>query len=60
VTPPPTGTGYPPSSGGYVTPVSAVGFGISKLAAKAGRLLGVDTTARNWRTVGKLLELAKG
>jgi uncharacterized protein (DUF1697 family) len=35
------------------------GFGISKLAAKAGRLLGVDTTARNWRTVGKLLELAK-
>jgi uncharacterized protein (DUF1697 family) len=36
------------------------GFGISKLAAKAGRLLGVDTTARNWRTVGRLLELAKG
>lgn len=36
------------------------GFGISKLAAKAERLLGVDTTARNWRTVGKLLELAKG
>lgn len=35
------------------------GFGISKLAAKAGRLLGVDTTARNWRTVGKLLELTK-
>jgi uncharacterized protein (DUF1697 family) len=36
------------------------GFGISKLAAKVERLLGVDTTARNWRTVGKLLELAKG
>lgn len=36
------------------------GFGISKLGAKAERLLGVDTTARNWRTVGKLLELAKG
>jgi uncharacterized protein (DUF1697 family) len=35
------------------------GFGISKLAAKTERLLGVDTTARNWRTVGKLLELAK-
>lgn len=35
------------------------GFGTSKLGAKAGRLLGVDTTARNWRTVGKLLELAK-
>jgi uncharacterized protein (DUF1697 family) len=36
------------------------GIGTSKLAAKAGRLLGVDTTARNWRTVGKVLELAKG
>jgi uncharacterized protein (DUF1697 family) len=35
------------------------GFGTSKLAAKAERLLGVDTTARNWRTVGKLLELAR-
>jgi len=35
------------------------GFGVSKLAAKAERLLGVDTTARNWRTVGKLLELAR-
>ncbi|HKU13854.1 MAG TPA: DUF1697 domain-containing protein [Steroidobacteraceae bacterium] len=35
------------------------GFGTSKLAAKAERLLGVETTARNWRTVGKLLEMAK-
>jgi Uncharacterized protein conserved in bacteria len=35
------------------------GFGISKLAAKVGRLLGVEMTARNWRTVNKLLELAK-
>ena len=35
------------------------GFGISKLAAKAERLLGVETTARNWRTVGKLLEMTK-
>ena len=35
------------------------GFGTSKLAAKAGRLLGVDTTARNWRTIGKLLEMTK-
>jgi uncharacterized protein (DUF1697 family) len=35
------------------------GFGISKLATRVDRLLGVDTTARNWRTVGKLLELAK-
>ncbi len=36
------------------------GFGTSKLGAKAGRLLGVDTTARNWRTVGKLIEMTKG
>jgi uncharacterized protein (DUF1697 family) len=36
------------------------GFGRSKLAARAERLLGVDATARNWRTVGKLLDLAKG
>jgi uncharacterized protein (DUF1697 family) len=35
------------------------GFGTSKLAAKAERLLGVAATARNWRTVGKLLELAR-
>lgn len=35
------------------------GFGISKLAARADRLLGVDTTARNWRTVGKLLEMTE-
>ena len=35
------------------------GFGISKLAAKLGRLLGVDMTARNWRTVGKLLEMTR-
>jgi uncharacterized protein (DUF1697 family) len=34
-------------------------FGTSKLAGKVERLLGVDTTARNWRTVGKLLELTK-
>jgi len=38
---------------------SPEGFGISKLGAKAERLLGVAATARNWRTVGKLLELAK-
>ncbi len=34
------------------------GFGRSKLAAKAESLLGVSATARNWRTVTKLLELA--
>ena len=33
------------------------GVGRSRLAAKAEKLLGVDTTARNWRTVSKLLEL---
>ena len=35
------------------------GFGISKLVVKVERLLGVEMTARNWLTVGKLLELAK-
>jgi uncharacterized protein (DUF1697 family) len=35
------------------------GFGISKLAARAERLLGVDATARNWRTVRTLVEMAK-
>jgi uncharacterized protein (DUF1697 family) len=34
------------------------GFGRSKLAARAERLLGVETTARNWRTVTTLLEMA--
>ena len=34
------------------------GFGTSKLAARAERLLGVEATARNWRTVTTLLELA--
>jgi uncharacterized protein (DUF1697 family) len=35
------------------------GFGRSKLADRAERLLGVDATARNWRTVTTLLEMAK-
>jgi uncharacterized protein (DUF1697 family) len=35
------------------------GFGTSKLAGSAERLLGVAATARNWRTVTTLLELAK-
>jgi uncharacterized protein (DUF1697 family) len=35
------------------------GFGKSRLAARAERLLGVDATARNWRTVTALLELMK-
>jgi uncharacterized protein (DUF1697 family) len=34
------------------------GIGRSKLAAKIERLLGVPTTARNWRTVEKVLQLA--
>lgn len=34
------------------------GLARSKLATKAETLLGVPTTARNWRTVEKLLELA--
>jgi uncharacterized protein (DUF1697 family) len=35
------------------------GFGISKLAERAERLLGVSATARNWRTVTTLLEMVK-
>jgi uncharacterized protein (DUF1697 family) len=35
------------------------GFGISKLAARAEKLLGVEATARNWRTVTTLLGMAK-
>ena len=35
------------------------GFGRSKLAARAEKLIGVGATARNWRTVNKILELAK-
>jgi uncharacterized protein (DUF1697 family) len=34
------------------------GFGISKLAARAERHIGVDATARNWRTVNRILQLA--
>ncbi len=34
------------------------GFGRSKLAARVERLLGVPATARNWRTVTKLAEMA--
>ncbi len=33
------------------------GIGRSKLAAKAGRCLGVASTARNWNTVAKLREM---
>jgi uncharacterized protein (DUF1697 family) len=35
------------------------GFGTSKLAGRAERLLGVAATARNWRTVTTLVEMAK-
>jgi uncharacterized protein (DUF1697 family) len=34
------------------------GFGVSKLAARIEKLLGVAATARNWRTVNKMLALA--
>lgn len=36
------------------------GIGRSKLAANSERLLGVSMTDRNWRTVCKILEMAKG
>ena len=35
------------------------GFGQSKLPDRAMRLLGVEATARNWRTVTTLLEMAR-
>ena len=35
------------------------GFGVSKLAQRAERLIGVEATARNWRTVTTLLEMAR-
>ena len=35
------------------------GIGRSKLAANAEKLLGVSMTARNWRTVSKVMEMAK-
>jgi uncharacterized protein (DUF1697 family) len=35
------------------------GFGTSKLGGRVAQLLGVDTTARNWRTVNKLIELSQ-
>ncbi len=35
------------------------GIGRSKLAAGVEKLLGVATTARNWRTVGKILEMTQ-
>lgn len=36
------------------------GFPASKLAARAERLLGVDATARNWRTSTTLLAMVRG
>ena len=36
------------------------GYGTSKLTARAEKLLGVEATARNWRTVRKLREMAEG
>ncbi|NOX69354.1 MAG: DUF1697 domain-containing protein [Gammaproteobacteria bacterium] len=35
------------------------GIGRSKLAQRAEKLLGVPATARNWRTVGKIAEMAR-
>lgn len=34
------------------------GFGVSKVAERAERLLGVAATARNWRTVSALIEMS--
>jgi uncharacterized protein (DUF1697 family) len=35
------------------------GFGKSRLAVRIEKLLGVATTARNWRTVNRVLEIAQ-
>ncbi|MEX2281209.1 MAG: DUF1697 domain-containing protein [Gemmatimonadota bacterium] len=35
------------------------GFGISKLSGRAEKLLGVTATARNWRTITTLLDMAR-
>jgi uncharacterized protein (DUF1697 family) len=35
------------------------GLGKSKLAASVEKHLGVEATARNWRTVQRVLELAR-
>ena len=35
------------------------GIGRSKLAANIEKVLGVPTTARNWRTVRKVMEMAQ-
>jgi len=35
------------------------GFGTSKLAERVERCLGVEATARNWRTVSAVLDLAR-
>ena len=35
------------------------GFGTSRLAQRAERLLGVEATARNWRTVSTLVEMTR-
>jgi uncharacterized protein (DUF1697 family) len=35
------------------------GFGTSKLATRADKVIGVTATARNWNTVRKLYELAE-
>jgi uncharacterized protein (DUF1697 family) len=35
------------------------GFGTSKLAARAMKCLGVDGTARNWRTITTMLDMAR-
>ena len=35
------------------------GLGRSKLAANVEKILGVPATARNWRTVRKVMEMAR-
>jgi uncharacterized protein (DUF1697 family) len=35
------------------------GFAVSRVRDRIERFLGVDATARNWRTVGRLIEMAR-
>ena len=35
------------------------GIGRSKLAAKAEKLIGVPITGRNWRSIQKIVEMAR-
>lgn len=47
-------------TGGVLYLHAPEGIGRSKLAGRVDQALGVETTARNWRTASKVLRLARG